>query len=502
MYSRFRRGCAAAMTVFGLFLLPFPASAVGPEEGNIAQFEAAPMEAAGNAEGLYDLGIMYHDGKLRPQSLETAADMWRRAAAMGHAPAQYRYGLALTSGLGIAQDRAAARIQFETAAAQNYGPALYRLGQEYAAGTYGAPDLEKAYEYYLSAGDAGTPDAYASAALLKTSGQLSSGYEADDNLEASYLYLMGAEANCLRCMTELARMYENAPIGVEQNLAEALFWYTRAYNMSFTKTDAEFANVTRVSSSAYAAAVADWNAGNHWEAYHAFKTLCDLKGPAACYMLGLYQGAANSPYGKDERAALTPLAFACDHQVPGACETHANLTGYIGPSAGYSNGHRAERFFKSLCNAKQPNYVACFNVAWLNYYTGFGLNDWDTIVKYSGKACWEGGDSVACSLTFKIVDMMKPAAAPSETESGSNWGRGVENAIGAIFGGLVAGAAAYNGSGSSGSYSSSSSSSYSNSSVDRMAAWQSNRDWNQAIRAKSYIGTAYSSSCRPGNPYC
>ena len=49
---------------------------------------------------------------------------------------------------------------------------------------------------------------------------------------------------------------------------------------------------------------------------------------------------------------------------------------------------------------------------------------------------------------------------------------------------------------------SSSSSSYSNSSVDRTAAWQANRDWNAAIRAKSYIGTAYSSSCRPGNPYC
>ena len=381
------------------------------------------------------------------------------------------------------------------------GDALLRLGREYAAGTYGAPDFERASELYLQAADAGTAEAYADAAMLRATGKVTSGDEAEDNIGASYLYMAGAEAGCITCMKSLARMYEMAPIGIERNLAEALVWYTKAYEMSIFKTDAEFENIKRVSSEAYYAAVDERDAGNHWEAYNAFKTLCDFKGPAACYMLGLYQGAVNSPYGKDERAALAPLAFACDNSVPKACENHARLTGFVGPSAGYSNGYRAERYFKSQCDSDTPDYSACFNVAWLNYYTDYGLNNWETIRTYSTKACFQGGDSMGCSLAMKMANMMGPPPGSMPTKSGGNWGRSVDNAIGGIFAALASGASAYASTGSvgsSGSYSSSGSSSSSN----NVSTWQDNRDWNDALRATANIGTAYSSSCRPGNQYC
>ncbi|KDA03543.1 tetratricopeptide repeat protein [Hyphomonas oceanitis] len=381
------------------------------------------------------------------------------------------------------------------------GDALLRLGREYAAGTYGAPDFERASELYLQAADAGTAEAYADAAVLRATGKVTSGDEAEDNIGASYLYMAGAEAGCITCMKSLARMYEMAPIGVERNLGEALVWYTKAYEMSIFKTDAEFENIKRVSSEAYYAAVDERDAGNHWEAYNAFKTLCDFKGPAACYMLGLYQGAVNSPYGKDERAALAPLAFACDNSIPKACENHARLTGFVGPSAGYSNGYRAERYFKSQCDSDTPDYSACFNVAWLNYYTDYGLNNWQTIRTYSTKACFQGGDSMGCSLAMKMANMMGPPPGSMPTKSGGNWGRSVDNAIGGIFAALASGASAYASTGSvgsSGSYSSSGSSSSSN----NVSTWQDNRDWNDALRSTANIGTAYSSSCRPGNKYC
>src|SRR5690606_19724871 len=137
-------------------------------------------------------------------------------------------------------------------------------------------------------------------------------------------------------------------------------------------------------SAAYDRAVLYMQAGEHWDAFQSFKTLCGFKGPGACYWLGMYQGAGNSPYGKDVVASLQPLAFACDHGVPNACKSHAELTGFVGPeAAGYQNGYRAERYFKSVCDTASPDYEACFNVAWLNYYTDYGLNNWETIRSYS-----------------------------------------------------------------------------------------------------------------------
>ena len=286
-----------------------------------------------------------------------------------------------------------------------------------------------------------------------------------------------------------------------QDLALALTWYSKAYNVSCTKTDAEFEHVRRVSSKGYEAAVALMNAGEHWDAYHQFETLCEFKGPASCYRLGLYRGAFNSPYGKDEPAALAPLAFACDHQVPGACKSHAELTGFVGPRSGYSNGSRAERYFKSVCDAATPDYEACFNVAWLNYYTDYGLNNWETIRSYSVKACFQGGHSTSCNLAMKMAQMLGPPPGSVRTESGGNWGRSVDNAIGGIFAALASGASTYAQSGSVGS-SGSYSSGNAGSSTGNVAAWQANRDWNEARRATANIGTAYSSSCRPGNSYC
>lgn len=387
------------------------------------------------------------------------------------------------------------------ALAQRDGAALMARGDALRTEVGEARDLEAAYVAYLEAADAGMATAYDRAGRMKETGEITSGDRADDAFEASQLYYIGAEAGCLPCMLSLARMYETAPAGVQQNLADALVWYSKAYELSPLKSDGEFEHVRRVSSAAYGAAVKEMEAGNHWDAYHQFKTLCEFKGPAACYRLGLYRGAHNSPYGKDVAGSLAPLSFACDHMVPNACKVHAELTGFVGPGAGYSNGYRAERYFKAVCDADTPDYEACFHVAWLNYYTDYGLNNWETIRTYSVKACFEGGHSVSCSLAMKMAQMLGPPPGSVRTESGGNWGKSVDNAVGGIFAALLSGSEAYattGGVGSSDSYSSGNA----GSSTGNVAAWQANRDWNEARRTTANIGTAYSSSCRPGNAYC
>lgn len=388
------------------------------------------------------------------------------------------------------------------ALAQADGAALMARGDALRTGAVGAPDYEAAYVAYLEAAEAGMTAAYDRAGRMKETGEITSGDRADDNYEASALYYIGAEAGCFSCMLSVARMYEQAPRGVQKNLAEALVWYTKAYELSPLKSDAEFAHIKRVSSAAYDMAVAQMQAGEHWDAYQAFKTLCGFKGPGACYWLGMYQGAGNSPYGKDEVASLTPLSFACDHGVPNACKAHAELTGFVGPKAsGYSNGYRAERYFKSVCDTESPDYEACFNVAWLNYYTDYGLNNWETIRTYSVKACFEGGHSLSCNLAMKMAQLLGPPPGSVRTESGGNWGKSVDNAIGGIFAALASGAGDYAATGSVGS-SGSYSSGNAGGSTGNVAAWQANRDWNEARSATANIGTAYSSSCRPGNTYC
>lgn len=390
---------------------------------------------------------------------------------------------------------------FEAAAEPADGPALLKQGDAYRAGTGGAPDPEAAYIAYLEAGDAGALDGYARAGRMKETGEVTSGDRTDDAFEASMLYLIGAEAGCAPCMVSLARIYETAPKGVQRNLADALVWYTKAYELSPVKSDTEFESIRRVSSQAYAAAVGEMQAGNHWDAYHQFETLCAVKGPGACYWLGMYRGAGNSPYGKDVAASLAPLAFACDHQVPNACKVHAELTGFVGPASGQSNGYRAERYFKSVCDTDTPDYEACFNVAWLNYYTDYGLNNWETIRTYSVKACFQGGHSLSCNLAMKMAQLLGPPPGSVRTESGGNWGKSVDTAIGGIFAALLSGSETYAATGSVGS-SGSYASGNAGSSTGNVVAWQANRDWNEARRATSNIGTAYSSSCRPGNTYC
>jgi TPR repeat protein len=414
--------------------------------------------------------------------------------------AQYQTAMALITGLGAPQDKPAGFALLRASADSNYGPALYRLGQEYAAGSFGAKDIDRAFELYVAAGEAGTPDAYVSAGRLQETGQYSSGEYAQDNLNARYMYELGATSGSLNAMRALAKMDETAPLGVPQNLASATYWYQTAYERGPDKTQSNYNKVKEVSSKAYHEAVSLMQRGEHWDAYHQFEALCDLSGPGACYWLGMYRGATNSPYGFDLANALEPLSFACDNNVENACQNHAKTTGLIGPSAGVAHARRAERYFLAACNAPEPDNSACFNIAHLNYYTGYGLNNWQNLQTYSARACLSGGYPSACSIVTQIGRMMGPPPGSRPQNSGGNWGRSLDNAIGGFFAALASGADSYAATGSVGSSTSTyrPSPSYSNSN----SSYQSNRDWNDALRATSRIGTAYSSSCRPGNPYC
>ncbi len=393
------------------------------------------------------------------------------------------------------------------ATAQQPTPDALAQARSYEAGQGVPRDPYTAFDLYAGSE---TAEGFENAARMKLSGLVPNDEVASDNAFALYLYEQCAELGRVTCMTSAARLYEAPPVGIEQSLSQATHLYRKAYEAGATKSDAEYANIARVSAQAFERAEMLRDQGEHWDAYHEFETLCDLKVPAACYWLGKYRGAANSPYGYDPAAALRPLAFACDLSVPGACADHAGLTVFVGPTAaGADHGRRAERTLRGLCDAATPDYEACFRVSVLHYFTGYGLGDWKTMKSYTTKSCLQGSIDAACSA---MVDLINRETAPARAamgaagsrpggSSGGNWGRSVDNAVGGFFAALLSGSAEYAATGNVGASSSySRSSSYTPS--NNVSTWQANRDWNNALRSTASIGTAYRSSCRPGNPYC
>jgi hypothetical protein len=72
----------------------------------------------GDAEGQYNLGMLYYEGHGVRQDYATARQWWEQAAAQGNAAAQYNLGMLYRKGRGVPQDDVQARQWYAKAAAQ------------------------------------------------------------------------------------------------------------------------------------------------------------------------------------------------------------------------------------------------------------------------------------------------------------------------------------------------------------------------------------------------
>ncbi len=88
----------------------------------------------GDADGQFNLALMYLGGDGVTQSHVMAAYWTKLAAEQGHAGAQNNLGLMYYNGDGVAQDYAVAVKWYTFAAEQGYADAQYSLGAIYAFG--------------------------------------------------------------------------------------------------------------------------------------------------------------------------------------------------------------------------------------------------------------------------------------------------------------------------------------------------------------------------------
>jgi TPR repeat protein len=100
-----------------------------------------------------------------------AADLFRRAAALGDRDAQYNFGVCLRRGLGVARDDLEAEKCYQAAARQGHSSAQLALGSLKAQNARAAADWIEVAAWYRLAAEAGHPTAMMALASLHESGQ-------------------------------------------------------------------------------------------------------------------------------------------------------------------------------------------------------------------------------------------------------------------------------------------------------------------------------------------
>lgn len=113
-----------------------------------------PLAAAGDPDAEFWLGALYDLGRGVPQSRETAARLYLKAAEQGQANAQFNLGQMYEAGEGVSKDYrwVAAAAWYRRAAEQGYRSAQGNLGALYATGRGVQRDDVEAYKWLALAG--------------------------------------------------------------------------------------------------------------------------------------------------------------------------------------------------------------------------------------------------------------------------------------------------------------------------------------------------------------
>jgi TPR repeat protein len=181
--------------------------------------------AAGEAQGMINLGSLYEAGNGVPQDYAAARRWYEKAAATGNAWAMINLGIMYGTGHGVPQDDAAARRWYEKAGATGDAGAMNALGLFYLAGVLGVPkDVAAARSWYEKAAAAGNAGAMTELGLFYEYG---SGGLSRDYAAARRWYEKAAAAGEAGGTNALGVLYATGH-GVPQDYATARRWYEKA----------------------------------------------------------------------------------------------------------------------------------------------------------------------------------------------------------------------------------------------------------------------------------
>ena len=104
----------------------------------------------GDPDALYQLGIIYWEGRLQPRSLTRALHCFRRAASAKHQKAEFMLALADWQGKGVIPDPKKAFTRFDNLSRQGFRPALIPLGILHYEGKGTAKNYSAAEKFLLA----------------------------------------------------------------------------------------------------------------------------------------------------------------------------------------------------------------------------------------------------------------------------------------------------------------------------------------------------------------
>jgi TPR repeat protein len=165
------------------------------------------------------LAHLYSQGLGAARDINAAAELITAAAESGEAEALYQAGLLYLDGEAVPKDNNRALELFLEAAYRLYPPAFTQVGRFYEEGIVTARDNLTAEIYYQKAFEAGDIDGtYLLAELLE---------RRQDFEKAVIYYTKAADSGDVRSAAKLGRLFENG-IGVERDYTRAAAFYAKS----------------------------------------------------------------------------------------------------------------------------------------------------------------------------------------------------------------------------------------------------------------------------------
>lgn len=452
---------------------------------------SAHAESGTEAQVQFDAGMAL--GKAG--ELEAAYPLIRQAAEAGLAQAQFTLGTMYTHGQGVAQSKATAREWYHKAAAQDNAEAIYNIGLHYDQGLEIEPDIVMALAYYERASALAYHMASYNAGHIYFMGE---GVPEDMAKGVAY-FQKAANDKLPEGNLALGWAYEFG-LGIEKNYTSAYTQYTFAeWNgkpfASLFKADL----LVKMNEEA----VALLDAGQGREALKLFDQGCNNTSGFACYNAGVIRLEGRHGIAKDIPKALTQLRSACISKAAYGCRGHSVAVLFLPGTPHKVDVEIAAETIKQEC--ENGDQSQCMNLAYMKYYTRFGMGDAEEALGLLARACYNHGYKKACGPHMELYNAkIAQDPLPQTPRKRGAFEQALHNGLDALAGGLkVWGEAAAAGSGSYtyGNYGSSGpSTTYTQ--MDTYRAQQDQRDFNNFLQRVDTYGSAYAAGCRPGNPYC
>jgi len=125
-----------------------------------------PLAQKGDIRALYNLGVLYLQGKGVKRDYAKAVSLFTKAAQKGDADAMYNLGVMYDQGMGVGKDIAKAVGFFRQAAQKGVANAKLNLGVAYYYGEGVEQNVRKAYQLWSEAAEKGVREAEANLKLL------------------------------------------------------------------------------------------------------------------------------------------------------------------------------------------------------------------------------------------------------------------------------------------------------------------------------------------------